>query len=125
MSFIKRDTRNDGQLLLACILSRIFSRDDRIANIRLEGERFHQFRSSTWAKDREKEKEREKERERERERWDDFYQVPLLPQKFQRDSASFWFRAIRAEDTRPKIRGRNKQIRTSVALATYYSLRSP
>ena len=57
----------------------------------------------------ERKRKRERERERERERWDDFYQVPLLPQKFQRDSASFWFRAIRAEDTRPKQTNKNKR----------------
>lgn len=50
-----------------------------------------------------------REKEREKESWDDFYQVPLLPQKFQRDSASFWFRAIRAEDTRPKQTNKNKR----------------
>lgn len=41
---------------------------------------------------------------------DDFYQDPLLPQKFHRDSASF----RPSERLGPKIRGRSKQIRTSV-----------
>lgn len=34
-------------------------------------------------------------------------------------------RVFGSERLGPKIRGRNKQIRTSVVLATYYSLRSP
>ena len=71
--------------------------------------------------ERKRKREREREREKERERGGTiFIRFHFCPK-----NSNEIRRVFGSERLGPKIRGRNKQIRTSVALATYYSLRSP